>query len=238
MTKRLLTGFVTAVALSVAFWTLPQRALAQPAEGWISTTLSDGFANLRSQPNPTADIQATARNGSRFSILDTATDEIGYVWYQIRPSSVTPTATVWVRSDLVSFVGPIATQPRKSCDSAIAQVENQIRNVRNVQITARSQGLHGYQTNVPLNRSGIASFRLDGSGAANLMASTVLMNSMAAQVIENCPTTGIVSFSSPSYADDYIHFGYMPENTVRRFQCRRGPGRNDGPPNWGDRNCR
>ncbi len=238
MTRRLLTGFVTAAALSAAFWTLPQRALAQPAEGWVSTTLAGGFANLRSQPNATADIQATARNGSRFSILESTTDEAGYVWYQIRPSSVAPTVPVWVRSDLVSFVAPIAAQPRKGCDVAIAHVEDQIRSVSNVQITARSQGTHGYQVNAPSGRPELAAFRLDGSGAENLMASTVLMNGMAAQVIENCPTTGIVSFSSPNSADSYIHFGYMPENTVRHFQCRRGPDSSEGAPNWGDRNCR
>lgn len=235
--KRLLSGFCTAAVLSAALCTLPLQALAQPTEGWISTTVEGGVANLRSQPTSIADVRATAKNGSRFSIIGSAVDSVGYVWYQIRPSVVTPTDSVWVRSDLVSFVAPIAAQPKKSCDSAIAQVEDQLRAVPNVQIVERSQNRHGYRINVPPGRQDIASFRLGGSGAANVMASTVLMNGMAAQMIENCPTTGIVSFSIPSYADGYVHFGYMPENTVRPFQCRRGPTSNEGLPSWGERNC-
>ncbi|MEL6603003.1 MAG: SH3 domain-containing protein [Cyanobacteria bacterium J06614_10] len=235
--KRLLTGLMAAASCLSPLVVLSDDALAQPRQGWVATTLEEGVANLRSRPSTAAETQATIRNGQSFSILDTQTDDIGYEWHQIRPSGVTPTSPVWIRSDLVSFAPPLAAEPTISCDSAIAQVEDELRSLPNVQIAERRQNRHFYTVNVPQDRTGMSSFSLAGTGAASVMASTVLMNQMAAQIVENCPTTGLVTFFREGDPDGYIHFGYMPENMVRPFQCRKGSDRNDGPPDWGARNC-
>lgn len=235
--SRFASGVTSAVVIAATVLGLPKAAAAAPTQGWISTTLEGGVANLRSQPQSTAPVQATARNGSAFDILGDRTDEVGYTWFQIRPAGITPTEQTWVRSDLVSFAEPIAAAPTMSCDGAIVQVETQLRAVPNVSILQRRSSQHFYRNNVPSDRQGMASFDLGGSGAASVMASRVLMNQMAAQIIENCPETGLVSFLSDDYEDGYIHYGYMPEGTVRPFQCRRDVNRNTNLPDWGERIC-
>ncbi|MGB7251115.1 MAG: SH3 domain-containing protein [Phormidesmis sp.] len=234
--KCFLTGLFAIVSLTTAL-SLTQSAFARPERGWISTTLEGGVANLRDSPSTAADVRATARNGSQHSIVDQQTDSAGYVWYQVQPvSSVTPSGDVWVRSDLMSFVAPIAVQPRRSCDVALSQVESQIRGVANTQIRERRRDDHGYQ-NGPAGRSELISFTVAGGGAASIMASSVLMNQMAAQLIENCPSVGLVSFADSANLNGYVHYGYMPERMVRPFQCRVGANSDRGLPEWGERNC-
>lgn len=223
------------LALSVSLG-LSQPAAAAPSAGWVSTTIEGGVANLRLAPSTGASVQATAQNGSRFSIVKEQFDSIGYRWYQVRPDGITPTAAVWIRADLVSFVPPFPAQPRLSCDNAIAETEKTIRAVANTQIRTRNQRPHGYP-NGPAARPDGYSYILAGSGAANVLASPVLMNQLAAQIIENCPRTGLVAFSNGLTDSSFINYGWMPGRLVRPFQCRLGPAADRGPAQWGESIC-
>ncbi|MGC1308405.1 MAG: SH3 domain-containing protein [Phormidesmis sp.] len=224
-------GLMLAISLS-----LTQQASAIPPAGWVSTTIDGGVANLRATPSTSASVQATAANGSRFSIVAEQFDSAGYRWYQVRPDGVTPTSAVWIRADLVSFAPPFPAQPRLSCDSAIAATEKTLRAVPNTTIRTRDQRPHGY-ANGPADRPDSYSYQLSGSGAPNVLASPVLMNQLAAQLIENCPRTGLISFSDGPTDGNYTNYGAMPQRMVRPFQCKLGPNSDRGPAQWGESIC-
>lgn len=229
----LLTGASFTAALCLA---LPQNAFARPADGWVSTTLDGGGANLRAAPSTSSAIQATAVNGTRFSIVDQQNDQAGYRWYQVRPVSVNLTTPVWIRSDLVSFAGPVAAQPRSSCGEAIAQTEQRLRAFPNTEIRTRTQRPHGY-TDGPAGRPDSYSFILAGGGAPNIIASPAVMNSLAAQLIENCPEAGLIFFGAAPAGGGYTAYGSMPGRMVRPFQCRIEPASDLTPLEWGEQIC-
>ncbi len=229
----LLVGAGCAIALNL---TTPQSAWARPERGWVSTTLDGGSANLRAAPTTNAGILATIRNGNPFNIVNERFDATGYRWYQAQPITINPTNSLWIRSDLVSFVAPFPAQPRVSCDAAIAQTEQQIRAVSNTQIATRNQRPHGY-TDGPANRPSSFTFILAGSGGSNILASPVLMNAMASKLIENCGTVGLVAFSVGDGDSHYLNFGAMPERLVRPFQCKLGSDSGRIPAQWGEQIC-
>ncbi len=226
----LLVGASCAIAFNIS---TPQSAWARPDRGWVSTTIDGGSANLRSAPTTSAGVLATLRNGSPFNIVNERFDTAGYRWYQAQPTTINLTNSLWIRSDLVSFVAPFPASPRLSCDAAIAQTEQQIRAVPNTQITTRNQRPHGY-TDGPANRPSSFTFILGGSGGSNILASPVLMNSMASQLIENCASTGLVAFSVGANDDNFTNYGLMPERLVRPFQYKLGPDSERSPAQWGE----
>lgn len=230
---RVLSGFGFTLALSLV---LSQSAFARPATGWVSTTLEGGGANLRASPSTSAEISATVRNGTRFSIVNEQFDRAGYRWYQVQPEAVTLASAVWLRSDLISFVPPFPAQPRLGCDRAIAETEKTIRAVANTQIRTRDQRPHGY-ANGPAARPDSFSYILTGTGADNILASPVFMNQMAAQLIENCSQIGLVSFSDGPTDGSYVNYGWMPERLVRPFHCKLGPNSDRSAVQWGERIC-
>ncbi|MGB3299705.1 MAG: SH3 domain-containing protein [Phormidesmis sp.] len=233
--KRLLTSVLAIASLATTLClAMPNSAQARPSSGWVATTLDGGAANLRSAPSTNASVLATIRNGSRFSIVNERFDAAGYRWYQIAPETFNPTSVTWIRSDLVSFAAPFAAQPRLSCDAAIAATEKSIRGVSNTRIATRNQLAHGYR-DAPAGRGNSYSFILAGGGSKSVLASPVLMNSLAAQLIENCPGTGLVAFSAGG--GDYINYGVMPERLVRPFQCKLGANSDRGPAEWGEQIC-
>lgn len=192
-------------------------------------------------------MQTTARNGSRFQILNEQFDRVGYRWYQVRPDAVTLASAMWMRSDLASFTAPFATQPRTDCASAFNDAITKITAVPPSTIFSNNGDTpHGYAGG-PTTRPNSTSFILDGSGAANILASPVFMNSLATQIIENCPQIGLVAFgegtidafgASRSGSDaNFINYGAMPERLVRPFQCKVGPGADRGPVRWGEMIC-
>ena len=116
-----------------------------------------------------------------------------------------------------------------------AQTESKIRSVYNTQISARTLDNHGYAGNVPAGRTQGYRFSLSNEGADSVMASPVLMNQLAAQLIESCPTVGLVTFSASSNRVEDAAYGYMPGRLVRPFGCRAaGSG---VPSTWGERLC-
>lgn len=235
--KRLFTHAFTGASFTLALClSLTQTAFARPADGWVSTTVDGGGANLRAAPSTRSAIQATAVNGTRFSIVDQQDDQAGYRWYQVRPVSVNPTSPVWIRSDLVSFAGPIAAQPQRSCGDAIAQTEQRLRAFPNTEIRTRTQRTHGYSDG-PAGRPDGYSFILMGSGAPSVLASPAAMNSIAAQLIENCSEAGLVSFSAAPTDSGYVNYGFMPGRLVRPFQCKLGANSDRGPAEWGEQIC-
>ncbi len=237
MFSRMFFGCAPTLALSLVLGLpLTQSAFARPATGWVSTTLEGGGANLRAAPSTNAAISATARNGTRFSIVNEQVDSAGYRWYQVQPEAVTPTSAVWLRSDLISFVPPFPAQPRLGCDRAIAETEKTLRAVANTQIRTRNQQPHGYP-NGPAARPDSFSYILTGTGADNILASPVFMNQMATQLIENCSQIGLVSFSDSPTDGSYINYGSMPDRLVRPFQCKLGPNSDRGPAQWGESIC-
>lgn len=235
--KRLIASFLTIASLTTTLSIgLTQRASAMPQRGWVSTTVEGGVANLRSGPSTNTSTQATAANGSPFSIVREQKDSAGYIWYQVSlTSSVTPTSEVWLRSDLVSLVAPIAAQPQISCDSAIAQTETKIRSVYNTQISNRTLNDHGYTSNVPSGRPDSFRFVLTNEGAKSVLASPVLMNQLSAQLIESCPTVGLVTFSTASDLANNAAYGYLPGRLVRPFSCKTG--NTSVGPVWGEKVC-
>ena len=150
-------------------------------------------------------------------------------------SSVTPTSDVWLRSDLVSLVAPIAAQPQISCDNAIAQTESKIRSVYNTQISARTLNGHGYSGNVPSDRPDSFRFVLANEGAKSVLASPVLMNQLSAQLIESCPSVGLVTFATASDLANNAAYGYMPGRIVRPFSCTNNSAAVG--PSWGEKVC-
>lgn len=235
--KHVLTSLWMGASLAVALClAVPHSALARPSSGWVATTLDGGSANLRAAPDISASVLATIRNGSAFNIVNEKLDTAGYRWYQVLPTTVNPASTVWIRSDLVSFAAPFPARPRLSCDTAIAETEKSIRAVANTQITTRNERPHGYADG-PTGRPNGFSFILSGSGGNNILASVVFMNLMAAQLMENCPTTGLVAFSVGQGDGNYVNFGLMPERMVRPFQCKLGAERDRAPAQWGEQIC-
>ncbi len=234
--KRLIASLLTVASLTTALsMALAQRASAMPQKGWVSTTIEGGVANLRSGPSINTATQVTAANGSPFSIVREQKDSAGYTWYQVRlAASVMPTSDVWLRSDLVSLVAPIAAQPQISCDNAIAQTESKIRSVFNTQIGTRTLDDHNYSGNVP-SRPDSFRFVLTNEGANSVLASPVLMNQLAAQLIESCQTVGLVTFTTASDLTNNASYGYMPERMVRPFSCRTGS--TSVAPDWGEKVC-
>lgn len=235
------TGLALALVLTAA-----QQALSRPTTGWVSTTIEGGSANLRSGPSLGNPVQTTARNGSRFQILNEQFDRVGYRWYQVRPDAVAPASAVWIRSDLASFTAPFAAQPRIGCASAIEETITRITAVPGTVFSTRDLNPHGYTDGPTAKPNGI-SYVLDGSGAANILASPVFMNSLATLQIENCPQVGLITFSegtvdafSVGLGDSdasFINYGAMPERLVRPFQCKAGPGSDRGPARWGEMIC-
>ena len=121
MMKRLTASLLAIAALTTTLsLSSIKNASAAPARGWVSTTTEGGVVNLRSGPSTNNAAIATAANGNPFSIVREQKDADGYTWYQIQlASSVTPTSDVWLRSDLMSLVAPIAYQPQILCNDAI-----------------------------------------------------------------------------------------------------------------------
>lgn len=252
--KHSLTGICSKLCLGAGLalalvLTATQQAVARPTTGWVSTTIEGGSANLRSGPSLSNPVQTTARNGSRFQILNEQFDSVGYRWYQVRPDSVTLASAVWVRSDLVSFTAPFAAQPRIDCASATNETITRITAVPGTVFSTRAPTPHGYTDGPTAKPNGI-SYVLDGSGAANILASPVFMNSLATLQIENCPQVGLVTFSEgtvDAFSTDlenlsdsdasFINYGAMPGRLVRPFQCKVGPGSDRGPARWGEMIC-
>jgi hypothetical protein len=234
--QRLFTHLLAGFSLAAVFCLfVPYNdALAAPSQGWVSTATEGGSANLRATPSTRANIVSTLRNGANFNILGERFDAVGYRWYRVQPTAVNLSSTVWLRSDLISFAAPYAAQPRLSCDGAIAETETSLRAVTNTRITSRAQRAHGY-TNGPASRPNGFSFILAGSGGSNILASPVMMNRMAAKLIENCADTGLVTFSVGETDGNYVNYGAMPERLVRPFQCSRGAERT--PVKWGEQIC-
>ncbi len=234
--KRLFTALLAGASLALTLsLSIPQSALARPSQGWVATTTEGGSANLRATPSTSANILATLRNGSPFNIVNERID-VGYRWYQVQPTTINLTSNVWIRADLVSFAAPYAAQPRLSCDGAIAETETSLRSVTNTRITSRNQRPHGY-SNGPANRPNGYSFILAGSGGGNILASPVMMNRLAAKLIENCADTGLVTFSVGETDGNYVNYGAMPERLVRPFQCKVGAGSDHTPAKWGEQIC-
>jgi hypothetical protein len=235
--KRLLTSLLAGAGLAVALCAaLPQSAIARPSEGWVSTTIDGGSANLRAAPSTSAAVVRTLRNGSLFSIVNERFDRAGYRWYQVMPTTANPASAVWLRSDLVSFAAPLPAQPSATCDVAIAQAETRLSAVSDTRILALRPIWHGY-TNGPTDRPSGYNVTLGGSGGANILASPVFMNGIAASLLGNCPTAGLVSFSMGDTDSEYVNYGWMPERLVRPFQCKIGPGAHSGPVRWGESIC-
>ena len=67
--KRLIASFLAITSLTATLSVATQRASAAPQRGWVSTTVEGGVANLRSGPSTNTQTQATAANGSPFSIV-------------------------------------------------------------------------------------------------------------------------------------------------------------------------
>ena len=222
------------LSVSLAF-TFAGSASARPAMGWVSTTTDGGSANLRSGPSTSTAIQSTARNGSRFDIVNEQFDATGYRWYQVRSISVTPATAVWIRADLVSFTAPFAAQPKQSCDAAIDATIQKLTAVAGTQFRTQDPVAHGYPDG-PTNRPNSLRYGLSGSGAANVLASPVFMNSLATNLIENCPQIGLVNIGADG-SDAFINYGAMPERLVRPFQCKLGPNVRSGPVSWGQSIC-
>lgn len=235
--KRLFATVLTGASLAVALClSMPQNAFARPSQGWVSTNTNGGSANLRSSPSTRAGVLGTLRNGSPFSIVNERFDTVGYRWYQVRPSTTNFTASVWIRSDLVSFTPTFPAQARLSCNTAIAETEKSLKAVSNTRIDSRRQNSHGYLDG-PANRPNAYSFILAGSGGSNILASPVFMNQMATQIIENCPDTALVQFSVGETDGNYINYGLMPERLVRPFQCKLGAESDRDSAKWGEQIC-
>ena len=230
--SKLLLGASLSVSLAFAF---AESAAARPAVGWVATTTDGGSANLRSGPSTNTAVQATARNGSRFDIVNEQFDATGYRWYQVRPTAVMPTATVWLRADLVSFTAPFAAQPKQSCAAAVDATIQRLTAVTGTVFRAQEPVAHGYPDG-PTNRPNSLRYGLSGSGAANILASPVFMNSLATNLIENCPQIGLVNIGADG-SDAFINYGAMPERLVRPFQCKLGPDARQGPVSWGQSIC-
>ncbi len=234
----------TGLAFALCLAATPQ-AIARPSIGWVATTLEGGSANLRSGPSTSNPVQATARNGSRFQILNERFDSVGYRWYQVRPDAVAPASTVWMRSDLASFTAPFAAQPRIDCASAVSEIITRFTAAGAV-FSTRDTSLQGY-TDGPTARLTGTNYVLAGPGAANILASPVFMNALATLEIESCPHIGLVTFSegtvdafSIGLSDSdavLINYGVMPERLVRPFRCKVGPGADRGPAQWGEMIC-
>ena len=235
--KRLAASLLAIATLTTSLTLcLTKPTSAAPARGWVSTTTEGGVVNLRSGPSTNNTAVATAANGNPFSIIREQKDADGYTWYQIQlSSSVTPTSDVWLRSDLMSLVAPIAYQPQILCDSAIAQTESKIRSIYNTQISARTLDNHGYSGNAPEGRTQGYRFNLSNEGANSVMASPVLMNQLAAQLIESCPTVGLVTFTASTNRVENATYGYMPGRLVRPFACSAAS--SGVPPVWGEKRC-
>ena len=230
--SKLLLGASLSVSLAFAF---AESAAARPAVGWVATTTDGGSANLRSGPSTNTAVQATARNGSRFDIVNEQFDATGYRWYQVRPNALTPTATVWLRADLVSFTAPFAAQPKQSCGDTVDATIQRLTAVAGTVFRAQEPVAHGYLDG-PTNRPNSLRYGLSGSGAANILASPVFMNSLATNLIENCPQIGLVNIGADG-SDAFINYGAMPERLVRPFQCKLGPDARQGPVSWGQSIC-
>ena len=230
--SKLFLGASLSVSLAFAF---AESAVARPAMGWVATTTDGGSANLRSGPSTSTAIQATARNGSRFDIVTEQFDSAGYRWYQVRPTSVTPATAVWIRADLVSFTAPFAAQPKQRCAAAIDATIQRVTAVEGTVFSTQDPVAHGYPDG-PTNRPNSLRYGLGGSGAANILASPVFMNSLATNLIENCPQIGLVNIGEDG-SDAFINYGAMPERLVRPFQCKLGPDSRRGPVSWGQSIC-
>ncbi len=235
------TGLAFALGLTAA-----EQAMARPTIGWVSTTIEGGSVNLRSGPAQSNPVQATARNSSRFQILNERFDSVGYRWYQVHLDTAAPASAVWMRSDFASFTAPFAAQPRVGCDSAVNETISRITAVPGTVFSTRDLIPHGY-TDGPTARPNGINYVFDGSGAANILASPVFMNSLATLQIENCPQTGLIVFSegtvdafSTGLADSdasLIKYGAMPDRLVRPFRCKVGPGSDRAPAHWGEMIC-
>ncbi|PZD73972.1 hypothetical protein C1752_01523 [Acaryochloris thomasi RCC1774] len=75
-------------------------------------------------------------------------------------------------------------------------------------------------------------FVLKGNGGKNLLASPVLMNNIATEILTRCPSIGSVAFKM-SQTDQSASFGKKQEGSISRFICVSNPGELK----WGTQLC-
>lgn len=212
-------------------------AIAATQWAWVSPSMADSTVNLRSGPGTEFSIQLSSPLGTRLIVLGSQRQPLGNrdLWYQVR-SPKNEQEKVWIRSDFLSFTAPFQAQPQQSCEGAIAQTKERLGAVPKNQLLKQTTGNHGYLDGPPQRPKSFALI-LQGSGAANVLASPVFMNQLASNLMENCLTLGLVSYSIGETDSGYLNYGLMPGRLVRPFQCKTGPDFDHGPSNWGQQIC-
>ena len=199
---------------------------------WISTYDEGSYVNLRQGPSTGFRVAGRLGNASPVEYLKRQLAQDGFTWYQVETDSTIG----WVRGDFVSPVGPISPRANESCDSSLAQIHQHLMDVPEAELVLSETNFHQYSDG-PIYRDQIHEFRLTGRGGDNIMNSGVMQTNMAAQVIQNCPSVGMVRFSisETDWREDY---GLLHGGMVKAFRCREaGAELSPIASEWGERVC-
>ena len=112
---------------------------------------------------------------------------------------------------------PFQIADSSACRTAVNAVKNRLEQLKRVRVAFTSNNPHGY-TRYPRNRPSEFRVALAGDGAWNVLASPVLMKTMATRVVVKCGSIGIVDFGI-AQTDAGETYGLMQNGSVEKFQC-------------------
>ncbi|MBD1824392.1 hypothetical protein H6F51_18130 [Cyanobacteria bacterium FACHB-DQ100] len=122
------------------------------------------------------------------------------------------------------------------CTAALENARRQFETGRSVKvISTEPHDISSDYSDHPENRPVEYRFLFQGRSAHSLMESPQFLKSVATKVIQNCSSTGMVTFGVWR-TGNVDSFGVFPGGKIESFQCLE-PGRDTRKPNWGERYC-
>lgn len=126
------------------------------------------------------------------------------------------------------------SSPDSSCNATIQSAKRQLEPLSLSQIRADQVNVTTLNQSPPGNRPNAYVLTLSGESASDVMNSPQLMQSISADLIEDCATVSLVAFGK-ARTDWSIHFGLMDNTRIEQFQCIHEPTQNRLP--WGYQRC-
>ncbi|MGL5794777.1 MAG: hypothetical protein ACRC2R_09205 [Xenococcaceae cyanobacterium] len=123
---------------------------------------------------------------------------------------------------LLLSVVPVVAQEfneTRKCRAAIIAAKNRIENGRQIKIVYFDRrNLSSTYPDYPKNRPYQYVFGMEGAATNSIMNSSVLVKSVATQIINSCNSVSLVSFGP--YATGWQETnGLMPDGSVKSFGC-------------------
>ena len=129
-----------------------------------------------------------------------------------------------------------AQTPSTTCSTTLKAIQTKLKEKPNLEIVSvTQQDIGDLYPDRPRDRPDWYVFALRGRQANTILNSAQFMNTLATQLIRNCPNVSLVTFGVANSGNTVL-WGLMPNGTVQPFECLE-PRRDMSRPAWGKTIC-